>query len=56
MSFPSTLPWIDVGLFVLVVCGGDKLTDELRAIFHHYMLLTGLTNEYWCNGFNAETY
>jgi len=50
------LPWIDVGLFVLVVCGVDKLTDELRAIFHHYMLLTGLTNEYWCNGFNAETY
>jgi hypothetical protein len=30
----STLPWIDFGLFVLVVCGGDRLTDEqLTAIF-----------------------
>jgi hypothetical protein len=45
-SFPNTLPWIDIGLFVLAVCGGDKLTDELTATFHHYMLLTGLTNEY----------
>ena len=55
-SFPSTSPWIDVGLFVLVVCGGDDLTDELRAIFHHYTLLTGLTDVYWGKGFNAETY
>jgi hypothetical protein len=31
----------------------DDVTDELGAIFHH-MLLTGLKNEYLCEGFNAE--
>jgi hypothetical protein len=46
VSFPSTLPWIDVGSFVLVVCGGDNLTDELISVFHHYVFLTSLTNEY----------
>jgi len=32
----------------------DNLTDELSSILHH-MLLAGLTNEYLCKGFNAET-
>jgi len=32
----------------------DNLTDELSSIFHR-MLLTGLTNEYLCKGFNEET-